>query len=153
LAGTIAGTTLRVFNVAGAVDGYVDTDTARIIPNIIRAARGELPSVSLNGDGSAVREFAHVVDVASAFRLAMEADHSGHATFNVGTGKGVSIRDVVATAEEVTGRTIPVEHLPPKDEPHTLISDPEKIRRRLGWEPAHSKLSEILKSAYEGRFG
>jgi len=145
--GAISAVVLRCFNVAGAVDGYTDTDPTRIVPNVLRAARGELPRFAVNGDGSAVREFTHVKDVATAFRLAVE-DERATGTYNVGTGQGVAVRDVIAVAEQVTGRTIPVEHLPPKPEPHTLISDPARLTGELGWQPAHSALSEILASAW-----
>lgn len=145
--GAISAVVLRCFNVAGAVDGYTDTDPTRIVPNVLRAARGELPRVTVNGDGSAIREFTHVLDVAAAFRLAIE-DERATGAYNVGTGRGVAVRDVIATAEQVTGRTIPVEHLPPRPEPHTLISDPGRLTGELGWRPTHSELSEILASAW-----
>jgi UDP-glucose 4-epimerase len=97
---------------------------------------------------SAFREFTHVRDVATAFRLAVEtAPDAGYALYNVGTGAGVSIREVIAAGAVTTGRDIPVAHLPPKPEPHTLISDPSKLARALGWHPVHSALSEILTSA------
>jgi UDP-glucose 4-epimerase len=150
--GEISAVTLRCFNVAGAVDGYADTDPTRIIPNVLRAARGELPHVTLNGDGSAVREFTHVLDVASAFRLAIEANGTaanGTApVYNVGTGRGVTMAEVIATAERVTGRPVPVEHLPPKPEPHTLVSDPRRLMADFGWAPVHSDLAEIIDSAW-----
>lgn len=147
--GGISAVTLRCFNVAGAVDGYADTDPTRIIPNVLRAARGDLPHVTLNGDGSAVREFTHVLDVASAFRLAVEATEArSAAVYNVGTGEGVSMGEVIATAERVTGRRVPVERLPPKPEPHTLVSDPRRLMADLGWVPAHSALEEIIGSAW-----
>jgi UDP-glucose 4-epimerase len=155
--GEISAVTLRCFNVAGAVDGYADTDPTRIIPNVLRAARGELPHVTLNGDGSAVREFTHVLDVASAFRLAIQANGIGAngtaadgtaPVYNVGTGRGVSMAEVIATAERVTGRPVPVEHLPPKPEPHTLVSDPRRLMADFGWAPVHSDLTEIIESAW-----
>jgi UDP-glucose 4-epimerase len=145
--GDLSAVVLRCFNVAGAVDGYTDTDPTRIVPNVLRAARGELPRFAVNGDGSAVREFTHVRDVAAAFRLALE-DERATGTYNVGTGQGVAVRDVIAVAEQVTGRTVPVEHLPPRPEPHTLISDPGRLSGELGWRPTHSALSEILSSAW-----
>jgi UDP-glucose 4-epimerase len=108
--------------------------------------------VTLNGDGSAVREFTHVLDVASAFRLAIEANGTaanGTApVYNVGTGRGVSMAEVIATAERVTGRPVPVEHLPPKPEPHTLVSDPRRLMADFGWAPVHSDLAEIIDSAW-----
>jgi UDP-glucose 4-epimerase len=146
--GTIQATVLRLFNVAGGVDGYTDRDSTRIIPNVLRAAYGELPHVTVNGDGSAIREFTHVRDAARAFRLAVETTpDAGYALYNVGTGAGVSMRDVIAAGEVATGRDIPTTHLPPKPEPRTLISDPSKLTSGLGWRPVHSALSEILASA------
>jgi UDP-glucose 4-epimerase len=146
-AGIVSAVTLRCFNVAGAAGGYTDTDPTRIIPNIVRAIRGEIPHVTVNGDGSAVREFTHVLDVATAFRLAVEAAVTGVRVYNVGTGDGVRMRDVIAAAERVAGVPVPVEHLPPKPEPHTLISDPQRLMHDLDWRPRHSELSTILSDA------
>jgi UDP-glucose 4-epimerase len=148
--GAIAAVVLRCFNVAGAVDGHTDTDPTRIIPTLLRAARGELPHVTVNGDGSAVREYTHVRDVAAAFRLALEGGRA-EGVYNVGTGRGAAVRDVIAVAERVTGRRIPVEHLPPKPEPHTLVSDPRRLIGELGWRPVHSDLASIIRSAWEAR--
>jgi UDP-glucose 4-epimerase len=144
--GAVSGTILRCFNVAGAVDGYPDADRTRLIPNVLRAARGDTPHVSVNGDGSAVREYTHVRDAGSAFRLALETTAPG--VYNVGTGRGVAVRDVIAIAEQITGRLVPVAHQPPRPEPHTLISDPAWITAQLGWRPVHSDLPEIIHSAW-----
>jgi UDP-glucose 4-epimerase len=147
--GAIQATVLRVFNAAGAVDGRPDRDTARLIPNVLRAARGELPALSVNGDGSVRRDYTHVLDVAEAFRLALESSEAGTRTYNVGTGTGASITELIAAAEEVTGRTIPINRLPPKPEPHTSVADPTRIRTELGWQPEHSDLTTILRSSWE----
>jgi UDP-glucose 4-epimerase len=145
--GAVSGTVLRCFNVAGAVDGYPDTDPTRLIPNVLRAARGDTQHISVNGDGSAVREYTHVRDIGSAFRLALETT-TAPGVYNVGTGRGVAVREVIAIAEQVTGRPVPVAHLPPRLEPHTLISDPTRITEQLGWRPVHSDLPEIIRSAW-----
>jgi UDP-glucose 4-epimerase len=148
--GEISAVTLRCFNVAGALDGTPDTDPTRLIPNVLRAARGELPHITVNGDGSAVREFTHVVDVASAFRLALQArPGAGAPVYNVGTGQGVTVREVIETAQRVTGRPVPVEHLAPKSEPHTLVSDPRRFVREFDWQPAHSSLAGIIRDAWD----
>jgi UDP-glucose 4-epimerase len=147
--GAIGATTLRCFNVAGAVDGSPDADPTRLIPNVLRAAYGELPYLSVNGDGSAVRELTHVADVATGFRLALEAQRPGYAVYNLGNGQGVRVRDVITTAETVTGQRVPVRYLPARPEPHTLVADPTRITRELGWHPVHSDLAEILRSAAE----
>jgi UDP-glucose 4-epimerase len=144
--GAVSGVALRCFNIAGAVDGYPDLDPTRLIPNVLRAARGDTPHVRVNGDGSAVREYTHVRDVASAFRLALAADATG--VFNVGTGHGVAVRDVIAIAGQVTGRPVPVAHQPPRPEAHTLVCDPGRITTELGWRPAYSELPEIIGSAW-----
>jgi UDP-glucose 4-epimerase len=146
--GAVSAVVLRCFNVAGAVDGHADADPTRLIPNVLRAARGELPHVTVSGDGSAVREYTHVCDVAAAFRLAVEAERVGD-VYNVGTGRGVAVRDVIAVAERVTGRPVPVEHLPPRPEPHTLISDPRRLNEQLGWRAVHSELDDIIRSAWD----
>lgn len=141
------GTVLRCFNVAGAYAGQPDPDPTRIISAALRAAAGLSPQVFLNGDGSAVREFTHVTDVARAFRLALEAFKSG--TFNVGTGHGHTMLEVVRTVEAVTGRPIPVVHRPPAAEAHTLVSDPTLIRAQLGWQPLRSRLETIVDDAWQ----
>jgi UDP-glucose 4-epimerase len=148
--GAVRATALRCFNIAGAVDGSRDTDPTRLIPNVLRAAYGELPHVSVNGDGSAVREYTHVRDVAVAFRLALQSPPDRYRCYNVGTGRGVSVRDVISTAEAVTGRRVPVVHLPPRPEPHTLVCDPTRITTELGWRPRHSDLAEILTDTATG---
>jgi UDP-glucose 4-epimerase len=146
--GAISATVLRVFNASGAVAGRPDRDTARLIPNILRVARGELPALSVNGDGGVRRDYTHVLDVAEAFRLALEDNRPGISTYNVGTGKGTSITELVAVAESVTGRDIPVQHLPPRAEPQTSVADPTRIMADLGWRPDHSSLTRILRDAW-----
>jgi UDP-glucose 4-epimerase len=148
-AGHVGGMVLRLFNLSGAVDGYGDPDTTRIIPACLRAAAGVIPHVGLNGDGSAVREFVHVLDAAEAVRLAVEGAEVGRfEVFNVGTGVGVSMAEVVAAAERVTGRPVPVVRRPPAPEAHTLVSDGAAIGDRLGWKPEVSQIDAILADAW-----
>ncbi|MGI5523590.1 NAD-dependent epimerase/dehydratase family protein [Micromonospora sp. CA-259024] len=148
--GAIGAVTLRPFNIAGAVDGVTDTDRARIIPNVFRAITGERDHVNLNGDGAAVRDFVHVVDVATAVRLALTVCTPGTSqTINLGSGIGTSMASVVATAEQVTGHPVAVRRQPPKPEPPELIADVSRAHTVLGWTPARSKLSEILADAWE----
>jgi UDP-glucose 4-epimerase len=146
--GAIGSTVLRCFNIAGPGD----PDTSRIIPACLRAAAGEIEHVSVNGDGSAVRDFVHVADVAEAVRLALESTVLGqHRVFNVGTGEGASMAEVVAAAEKVTGRTIPVEHRPPAQEAHTVVAQVTLARDVLGWEPSRSRVEEILLDAWKAK--
>lgn len=143
--------TLRCFSVAGAVDGLGDGDTTRIIPRALAVAAGDEPQVMVNGDGSAVREFVHVLDVATAYRLALEAAEPGqHRVWNAGSGRPVTVADVVEAVRKVTGRPVRVEHQPPKREPRILMADNRRIRAELGWQPAHSDLEEIVRVARPG---
>ncbi|WP_163513003.1 NAD-dependent epimerase/dehydratase family protein [Fodinicola acaciae] len=128
---------LRIFNVAGGRD----TDLSRILPRVLAATTGQ--PLMVNGDGTAVRDFVHVTDVAAAVRLALT--HTG--TYNIGSGHGTSILDLVRTAEKVTGRRIEVCHRPAKPEPHSLIADIGKAARELGWRPEHSDLETIVRDA------
>lgn len=184
--GAIEAVILRPFNISGAVDGVTDTDPGRIIPSVMRVVTGERSHITLHGDGSAVRDFVHVSDVADAVRLSIsvtrpgeaatpakaatpeEATTPGEATtpeeattageaarpgnpavYNIGSGIGSSVAQVVATAETVTGRTVPVKRLPPRVEPHTLVADNRLARRELGWKPRRSELPQIIRDAWD----
>lgn len=147
--GSVTGVVLRIFNAAGAAFGRADADPTRLIPNVLRAARGELPSLIVNGDGSARRDFTHVLDVVDAFHKALNRTETDFAVYNVGSGVGATVAEVVATAQEITGMRIPVTHLPPKNEPHTTIADSGRIQSELHWRPLHSDLPTILRSAWE----
>jgi UDP-glucose 4-epimerase len=147
--GAIGAVTLRLFNIAGAVAGVTDTDDTRIIPNTLRALTGELPHVTLNGDGSAVRDFVHLADVAAAVRLALEVATAGkHRVFHIGSGTGSSMADVVRAAEVAAGRTVAVERRPPKPEPQRVVADNRRARDELGWQPARSDLARIVADAW-----
>lgn len=138
--GRIGAATLRLFNVAGGAD----TDTSRVITRAVASAAGQLPGMEVYGDGTAVREFVHVKDVASAFVTALEACEAGTSSvYNVG-GTSASVREVLATVEEVTGRSVDVtwrEAHP--GEVRFQRADVSKLRG-LGWEPSHSTLKEIV---------
>jgi UDP-glucose 4-epimerase len=146
-AGLVRATTLRVFNAAGAADGIGDSDPGRLIPNLVRAARGA--EFSVNGDGSVIRDYTHVLDVATAFRLALEADTDGPATYNVGTGVGASVREAIRTVEEVAGTRIAVRRLPATPEQRHSVADPTRIRRELGWSAPYSDLVTIVRDAWQ----
>lgn len=93
--------------------------------------------------------FTHVADVAQAYRLALEtAEPGSHRLYNLGAGTGVSVREVVETVAARTGRPVPVEHRPPKPEPHTLIADSTRIRADLGWTSPNSTLDQITDDAW-----
>jgi UDP-glucose 4-epimerase len=147
--GAIGGVVLRCFNVSGAVDGVGDTDPTRIIPNVFRAVTGELPHVTLNGDGSATRDFVHVADAAQAMVNAIERAAPGDShTYNIGSGAGTSMAAIIRAAEAVTGRRVPVKHNPPKPEPPHLVADISRTRAGLEWEPLNSSPDRILADAW-----
>jgi UDP-glucose 4-epimerase len=147
--GAIDAVCLRIFNAAGAVAGVADTDLSRVIPKALAVAARQAGHVEVNGDGSAVRDFVHVDDVASAFLLALENGcRPGKApAYNVGATTA-SVAEILAVTGEVTGRPVPVVRNPPRNEPRVLISDHTKIRDELGWSPARSALREIVADAW-----
>jgi UDP-glucose 4-epimerase len=146
--GRIAAVTLRCFNIAGAVDGLGDRDLTRIIPRTLAVAAGQ-GRLTINGDGSAVREYTHVTDVAAAFARALEHAEPGRAAvYNVGSGRGVTLAEVVAVAEQVTGRPVEREHRPPRPEARVLMADSSRIRAELGWRPERSSLEQILSDGW-----
>ncbi|HEV2783741.1 MAG TPA: NAD-dependent epimerase/dehydratase family protein [Actinophytocola sp.] len=141
----LAAATLRIFNVAGAVDGHGDPDGTRILPRAVSAAAGKLSHVDVYGDGSAVRDFVHVADVANAFTLALAAVQPGrHRAYNVGAIPA-TIADIIATTERVTARPVPVVHHDrhPHEVPD-LRADTTLIRRELGWGPTHTTLDGLI---------
>ncbi|MEV6706869.1 NAD-dependent epimerase/dehydratase family protein [Micromonospora wenchangensis] len=148
--GKIGAIIVRPFNIAGAVGGVTDTDRARIIPNLFRAVTGQLDHITLNGDGSAVRDFVHVGDVAAAVKLALAASGAGVCqTINLGSGIATSMASLVAAAEQVTGHSVNVRRQPPKPEPPNLIADIGRAHTALNWVPVRSGLVDILTDAWE----
>lgn len=146
--GAIGATTLRCFAISGACNGVGDGDQTRIIPNTLRAAAGLIPNVTVNGDGTAAREFTHVLDVANAYRRALEATEPGtYRVFNVGSGQAVTIKEVINAVADRIGEPVPVEHKPAKREPHTLIADSTRIRTDLSWSAPRSTLAQIIDDA------
>jgi UDP-glucose 4-epimerase len=147
--GSLAAVTLRGFAIAGAVGRHGDTDLSRIIPKALAVASGVMPRVEVNGDGSAVREFTHVADIANAYLLALTAGQPGkHLVFNVGTGHGVTVRECLTMVEAVTGKSLSVIQRPAANEPPALLADIRRIRQTLGWRPEHSSLEEIVTDAW-----
>lgn len=148
--GAIGAVVLRCFNIAGAYGGRANPNPSGIIPAAMRVAMDEAEHVTVNGDGSAVREFTHVVDVADAIVRALESASAGKAeVLNVGTGAGSTMLEVIDTVARVTGRPIEVVHGPAANEPHTVLADTHRIRDRLGWVPARSGIEEIIRSDWE----
>lgn len=101
-------------------------------------------------DGTCVRDCVHVADLAQAHILALKALDGGSRTYNLGNGRGYSILEVIAAAEEVTGRKIKVDFGPRRTgDPATLIAGSDKIRRELGWQPRCPELKGIIRSAWD----
>ncbi len=155
-----AATMLRYFNVAGcASDGLLGEDHSpetHLVPSALQAALGMRPALRLFGtdyptpDGTCVRDYVHVEDLAAAHVAARGAmrDHAGEA-FNVGIGHGFSVREVLAECERVVGKPIPAEVAPRRDgDPPVLLADPSRIMRELAWRPRHTTLAPMVESAW-----
>ena len=152
---------LRYFNVAGASDalGEDHRPESHLIPNVLRGIDQGGAAVIFGDDyptpdGTCIRDYIHVADLASAHLLALEASARGEgaAVFNLGTGHGFSVLEVVAAAEAVTGRSVErdVRARRPGDPP-VLVASPERARAELGWEPRESSLETMIGSALEWR--
>ncbi len=152
---------LRYFNAAGADPdgeiGEVHDPETHLIPLVLDAAAGRLPAVTVFGDdyptadGTCVRDYIHVADLAQAHLLALQALESGAAStaYNLGNGKGFSVREVIDCAERVTGRSVPVEKGPRRvGDPSHLVGDATRIREALGWQPAFADLETIIETAW-----
>ncbi|MBC2723789.1 UDP-glucose 4-epimerase GalE [Desulfosporosinus sp.] len=157
---------LRYFNAAGAaLDSSLGEDhfpETHLIPLILKTALGQRETISIFGtdystpDGTCIRDYIHVLDLAKAHILALEAlgKGIGSGVYNVGTGSGYSVREVIETARQVTGRRIPVLESPRRPgDPDILVAKVEKIQHSLGWTPQYSSLEQIIKSAWAWHLG
>lgn len=146
--GALGAASLRAFNVAGAWQERTDTDETRLIPKALAVVRGHGELV-VNGDGSAVRDFVHVRDMADAFVRALEACRPGHWTpYNIGSGHGATVTEVIATVERIAGCSMAVRHSEPVAEPRVLLADSTRARAELGWKPESSGLDRIVSDAW-----
>jgi UDP-glucose 4-epimerase len=149
---------LRYFNAAGSVGefGEAHQSESHLIPLVLQVALGTRRNISIFGtdyhtpDGSCIRDYIHVRDLAKAHMLCLEALAShDRLIYNLGTGQGFSVREVIATARKITGHSIPaIECARRPGDPAVLIASSEKIKRELGWKPMHSELEEIIESAW-----
>lgn len=157
----VRSVSLRYFNAAGAdPDGDLGErhePETHLIPLILQAATGERDSISIFGtdydtpDGTAVRDFIHVVDLCEAHLLAMDYLKEGgeSAAFNLGNGRGFSVREVVDVARRVTGQAFTVREKPRRlGDPARLVADATSARDVLGWTPRRSELEEIIRDAW-----
>jgi UDP-glucose 4-epimerase len=148
---------LRYFNAAGASEerGEDHDPEMHLIPLVLQVALGKRASIAIFGDdyptpdGTCVRDYIHVLDLAHAHILAVEALDSGSRTYNLGNGSGFSVRQVIDTAREITGHPIPA-HVQPRraGDPAALVAASSKIQAELGWKPRYPGLREIIASAW-----
>ena len=149
---------LRYFNVAGAVAGYGEAHEpeSHLIPLILDVALGRRDKIKIFGsdyptdDGTCVRDYIHVGDLAEAHLLALHAlEHTSRMIYNIGNGQGFTVRQVVDSVKRVTGRPITVEEQPRRPgDPAVLVASSEKIKQELGWSPQHAQLDDIVASAW-----
>jgi UDP-glucose 4-epimerase len=152
---------LRYFNVAGSdrsgVLGEDHTPETHLVPVVIQAALGQRPHVGIFGtdyatpDGTCIRDYVHVEDLIDAHVLAMSKLKAGDGlSYNVGIGRGYSVREIIETARRVTGRDFKVVEQPRRPgDPPAAYADPTKIRRELGWQAKVTDLGEIIGSAWK----
>ncbi|WP_068784669.1 UDP-glucose 4-epimerase GalE [Paenibacillus phocaensis] len=153
---------LRYFNAAGAHEsGKIGEDhrpESHLIPLIIQAALGQRPSIQVFGDdyntpdGTCVRDYIHVSDLADAHLRAVDHLLGGGESdvFNLGNGQGFSVKEVIETVKDVTGRDFPVVISPRRaGDPAVLIASSDKARRVLGWNPTRNQLTNIIESAWQ----
>lgn len=150
---------LRYFNAAGAAGGRGEAHRpeSHLIPLVLQVPLGQRAAAQILGndyptsDGTCIRDYIHVADLVAAHRLALDAlDTRPRQIFNLGSGVGYSVRQVIEAARRVTGHAIPAEEAPRRPgDPARLVASSDRIRRELGWQPAQPQLEDILASAWE----
>ncbi len=158
----LASVCLRYFNAAGADPaGRLGEDhrpETHLIPRAIDAALGLAPPLTVFGadyptpDGTCIRDYIHVSDLADAHLLALDRLEAGSIAYNLGSGRGYSVREVLRAVQAVTGRPVPTHEGERRaGDPAVLIAASERIRRETGWRPRHSDLSVMVETAYAWR--
>ena len=150
---------LRYFNAAGATAerGEDHTPETHLIPLVLQVALGQRDSLKIFGDdydtpdGTCVRDYIHIADLAQAHLLALESlEQTKCCHYNLGNGAGFSVKQVIDTARKITGHTIPTEPVARRPgDPATLVADSSKIRAELGWQPEYPALESIIQSAWD----
>jgi UDP-glucose 4-epimerase len=147
---------LRYFNAAGASENFGEEHRVEthLIPNVLKVALGKKPHVEIYGtdyetpDGTCIRDYIHIVDLAQAHILALDSNRSGF--YNLGTGGGSSVREVIDCCRKITSRKIDIVEKPRRPgDPPRLIASSEKIKRELGWQPQFQSLDAIIASAWK----
>ncbi len=148
---------LRYFNAAGASEerGEDHEPEMHLIPIVLGVAMGKREHIKIFGDdyptrdGTCVRDYVHVLDLAQAHILALRALDQGSRVYNLGNGQGFTVKEVVETAREITGHPIPAQVTARRPgDPAVLIASSDKIRQELGWQPQYSNLRDIIGSAW-----
>jgi UDP-glucose 4-epimerase len=151
---------LRYFNVAGAIDGYGEAHEpeSHLIPLILDVALGRRANIKVFGrdyptkDGTCIRDYIHVRDLAEAHLLALGAlsETKSRLIYNIGNGQGFSVLEVIESVRRVTGKPIAVEECPRRPgDPAVLVASSERIKHELGWKPRSAELDQIIASAWE----
>jgi UDP-glucose 4-epimerase len=150
---------LRYFNAAGAIPGHgeIHRPETHLVPRLLRVASGDEPFATIFGDryetpdGTCIRDYVHVQDLAHAHILALQAlDDHPSLVCNLGLGRGFSVREVVGAVERVTGAEVPVRIMPPRlGDPPRLVASADRARSVLGWSPRWTALDEIVASAWD----
>jgi UDP-glucose 4-epimerase len=151
---------LRYFNVAGAIEGYGEAHEpeSHLIPLILDVALGRRANIKIFGrdyptkDGTCVRDYIHVLDLAEAHLLALGAlsEKNSRLIYNIGNGQGFTVLEVIESIRRVTGKPIAVEECPRRPgDPAVLVASSEKIKTELGWKPKFAELDEIVDSAWK----
>jgi UDP-glucose 4-epimerase len=146
---------LRYFNVAGASEKFGEHHRVEthLIPRVLQVALGRLPHAEIYGtdfptpDGTCIRDYIHVLDLASAHILALSTQKSDF--FNLGTGGGTSVREVIDACRKITGHPIPAVEKPRRQgDPPRLVASSEKAKEKLGWKPQFENIEVIVESAW-----
>ena len=155
----LTATSLRYFNVAGAYLGAGENRKVEthIVPLVLEVAMGYREKIYIFGDdwptsgGTCIRDYIHVLDLADAHILALEKSPEGrHSIFNLGSGEGFSVKEVVEACRQVTGHPIPAEVAERRaGDPAVLVASSEKAKQELGWNPQHTDITEIVSDAWE----
>ena len=149
---------MRYFNAAGAseIHGEDHRPESHLIPIILQTLRGKRDKLMIFGDdydspdGSCIRDYIHILDLAQAHELALSAPESGH--YNLGTGNGLSVFEIIKAAEAVTGKKIPFEIAPRRaGDPARLIACSDRARKELKWTPQFECAEKIVESAWKWR--
>lgn len=153
---------LRYFNASGcSADGSIGEDhdpETHLIPRVLMAITGEVDTLEVYGtdyptpDGTCIRDYIHVEDLAEAHGLALDHLLAGNDSIrcNLGTGQGISVKEIISAAEKVTGKTVPVRYGPRREgDPPELVADPALAYQTLGWKAKHRDVEKIVRSAWE----